>query len=315
VTWLDGSTWQASVPLGAGVNSVVLEGTNLQGVVVGTDSIVITNTGGIVPAEAGNLVISELMYHPANATPAELATLGIASIDADQFEFMELFNIGTNIVDLKDATFSSGITFTFPATTLAPGARIVLVRNATAFTARYPGVTVFGTYIGGLSNGGERILLLDSSGVPIVDFTYLGDTTWPPETDGLGFSLTLKNPATSASNVGGNWRGSTALNGSPASNDALNPASYATILDYALAATPTASIEGGFATLTWKERIGADAASVTAQISTDLLNWNEVAALVPLSNVVNTDGTRTVRARSAVPVGLKEFFRLRVEIP
>ena len=315
VTWLDGSTWQATVPLGAGANTVTLEGTNLQGTVVGTDSIVITNTGGVAPAEVGNLVISELMFHPADATSAELATLGVASIDADQFEFMELLNIGANIVDLNEATFGSGITFTFPTATLAPGARLILVRNATAFAARYPGVSAFGTYIGGLSNGGERILLLDRGGIPIVDFTYIGDATWPPETDGLGFSLTLKNPATSASNVGANWRVSTALNGSPASGDALNPAAHATVLDYALAATPTASVEGGFATFTWKQRIGADDATITQQISTDLATWNEGPALVPLNNVVNTDGTRTIRVRSATAAGVKEFFRLRVQVP
>ncbi|MEK0449800.1 MAG: hypothetical protein RL088_2068 [Verrucomicrobiota bacterium] len=315
VTWLDGSTWQAAVPLGAGANNIVLEATNLQGAIVGADSITITNIGGLVPAAAGNIVISELMYHPANATVAELAALGIASIDADQFEFLELLNTGTNTVDLKDATFGSGITYTFPPATLAPGSRLILVRNATAFAARYPGVAVFGTYTGGLSNGGERILLLDRGGLPIVDFTYLADATWPPETDGAGFSLTLKNPASSASGTGTNWRVSSALNGSPANGDALNIGSFAGILDYALAAQPTASIEAGFATFTWKQRIGADSATITAQLSPDLTTWNEGAALVPLSNLVNADGTRTIRIRSATPAGTKEFFRVRVVVP
>ena len=316
LTWLNGSTWQVTVPLSAGVNNLVLEGLNQQGVNVGTDIIFITNTGPTVPAEAGNLVVSELMFHPADATAGELATLGVASIDADQFEFMELLNIGTNPVDLTSATFDTGITYTFPTATIQPGDRIILVRNSAAFSARYgAGVTIFGTYAGGLSNSGERILLLDRGGVQIVDFTYLGDTTWPVETDGLGYSLTLKNPATSPSSAGANWRVSTALNGSPSLGDALNPASYATVLDYALALTPRATIEAGYATFTWRQRIGADAATITQQISTDLATWNEGAALVPLSNVVNTDGTRTIRARSATAPGVKEFFRLRVQVP
>ena len=48
-------------------------------------------------------------------------------------------------VDLD--TFGAGLTYTFPAATLAPGARLVLVRNAAAFSARYgAGVIVF-TYL------------------------------------------------------------------------------------------------------------------------------------------------------------------------
>ncbi len=316
LTWLTGSQWQVTVPLGAGANSFTLEALDMQNAVVATDTIIITNTGPTVPAEAGNLVISELMYHPANATPAELATLGVASIDPDQFEFIELLNIGTNPVDLLNATFGAGLTYTFPAATLAPGARLVLVRNAAAFSARYgAGVIVFGTYTGGLSNSGEQIQLLDRGGLVIVDFTYLGDATWPAETDGLGYSLTLKNPSTAASAVGGNWRVSTALSGSPSSGDALNPAIYATPLDYALAVPPSAAIEAGYATFTWLERIGADTAIITPQIATDLATWSEGAAIVPLTNVVNTDGTRTLRVRSAAAPGVKEFFRLRVQLP
>ena len=317
LTWLSGSSWQVIVPLGAGANNLTLEGVNLQGAVVGTDSIVITNTGATVPAAAGNLVISELMYHPADATAAELATLGVATIDADQFEFIEFLNIGTNPVDLKDATFSVGITYTFPAATVPSGGRVILVRNSAAFAARYgAGVSIFGTYTGGLSNSGERILLLDRGGSPILDFSYLADATWPAETDGPGFSLTLKNPSSNPSAASSaNWRVSTALNGSPGSGDALSPGGYATILDYALAATPGATIDTGYATFTWKQRIGADAASVTPQISTNLTTWNEGSAIVPLSDVVNNDGTRTIRVRSASAAGVKEFFRLRVQVP
>lgn len=313
LTWLTASSWQVTVPLGAGATTITLEALNPQSGFVANDSIVITNTGPTVPAAAGNLVISELMVHPADATPAELAALNVASIDADQFEFIEFLNIGTNPVDLANATFDTGITYTFSSTTLAPGARLILVRNPAAFAARYPGVTVFGTYGGGLSNSGERLLLLSSGGQIILDIDYLTDATWPAETDGDGYSLTLKNPATSPSGLGANWRVSTAINGSPSGTDALNPGSYPTILDYALDTKPTAAIESGFATFTWRQRIGADAATITPQLSTDLVTWT--SPLVPLSNVVNTDGTRTIRVRSATAPGVKEFFRLHVAVP
>ena len=58
---------------------------------------------------------------------------------------------------------------------------------------------------------------------------------------------------------------------------------------------------------------GADAATITPQLSTDLTAWT--GALVPLSNVVNPGGTRTIRLRSATAPGVKEFFRLHVAVP
>ena len=150
------------------------------------------------------------MYHPAPPTPAEIAA---GYIDADDFEFVELVNIGTNPVDLTDAAFTSGITFTFPTATLAAGARFILVRNFAAFTARHPGVTVFGVYAGKLENGGEQLLLLDRANVPILDFTYGDSAPWPVEADGAGFSLTLIDPNASPANAA-NWRVSVLPNGS-----------------------------------------------------------------------------------------------------
>ncbi len=46
LAWLDGTTWQLTVPLEAGPNDVVLVATDLHGEVVGTDTIVVTSTGG-----------------------------------------------------------------------------------------------------------------------------------------------------------------------------------------------------------------------------------------------------------------------------
>jgi hypothetical protein len=46
VTWVDDLTWQVIVPLDHGPNDVTLVATDLQGEVVGTDSIVVTSTAG-----------------------------------------------------------------------------------------------------------------------------------------------------------------------------------------------------------------------------------------------------------------------------
>ena len=44
LTWLDGSTWQVNVPLQPGANDVTLLAMDLEGAVVGTDSVVVTAT-------------------------------------------------------------------------------------------------------------------------------------------------------------------------------------------------------------------------------------------------------------------------------
>jgi hypothetical protein len=315
LTWLDGTTWQITVPLGAGATTIQLEATTIQSAVVGTDSIAITNTSTTVPAAAGNLVISELMYHPANPTAAEIATLGPLAND-DDFEYIELLNISANTVELGGATFASGVNYTFPAATLAAGARIILVRNATAFSARYgPGVAVFGTFDGKLQNDGERVHLLSSGGQTIVDFTYLGVPGWPAETDGAGFSLTLKNPTADPNeSLASNWRVSTLPNGSPGGNDALEPGAFASPVDFAIATLPSSTLDPGQTTYTWTERIGADTASVQPQVSTNLVQWNPAIAAAPMEITINNDGTRTVVLPVELPAGNREYFRLEVII-
>ena len=77
-------------------------------------------------------------------------------------------------------------------TSLAPGARVLVVKNLAAFSARYgSGLPVAGQFAGTLDNGGERIRLIDAAGEEILDFDYEDD--WYPITDGLGFSLVVVN--------------------------------------------------------------------------------------------------------------------------
>ena len=71
------------------------------------------------PQSFQNLVVNELHYHP--------AVTGTA--DADDFEFIELFNKGATPLRLDDVSFSRGVSFHFPKnTTLAAGQYLVLVR-------------------------------------------------------------------------------------------------------------------------------------------------------------------------------------------
>lgn len=312
LTWVNGSTWQVVLPVGAGANIVSLEALNQQGQIVGTDTITITNTGSIVPAAAGILAITEIMYHPADPSGAEI-TAGF--IDADQFEFIELQNISANPVDLTGASFTDGITFTFTGGSLAPGGRLLLVSNPAAFAQRYgAGIPIFGTYTGALNNAGDHLLLLDRGGSAILDFTYDDKLPWPTEADGAGHSLTLINPTMNPATAS-NWRVSAALGGAPNASDSLNQASFPNLLDYALVSFPVETMVAGHAQFTWQQRIAADNVTITPRLSTDLTTWNadpgDGTKLQILSNVVNTDGSRTITAR-AVEADTRQFFHLLI---
>ena len=128
---------------------------------------------------------------------------------SDDYEYVEFYNAGTAAIDLtryvlvKDAK-NDGLAFTFPAATLDAGAFIVVVEDATAFAARYQnassaynqeGVTVLGTWSGGLGNNGEVLILQDPSGQEVFQFKYDDASDWPAEANGLGSSLELKDPA------------------------------------------------------------------------------------------------------------------------
>ncbi|MGY8691286.1 MAG: lamin tail domain-containing protein, partial [Verrucomicrobiales bacterium] len=71
-------------------------------------------------------------------------------------------------------------------------------------------------YAGGLKNGGEKLTLLDSHSQPIVRFRYDDNEPWPSSADGLGFSLTLKDPRSKQNpDKASAWRASSEVHGSP----------------------------------------------------------------------------------------------------
>lgn len=144
---------------------------------------------------------TEIMYNP---------------VDGDAYEFIELQNIGAVAVDMGGFSFD-GITFVFPdGSSLGSGGVIVLASSANpaAFAARYPGVAVTGYYDGQLSNGGERIALLDRNGNTVVSVEYEDAGGWPTAPDGGGQALEIMDPNGDPDDPA-NWRASPSANGSP----------------------------------------------------------------------------------------------------
>ena len=118
---------------------------------------------GRLPAE---VVISEIMYHPASEKTAE--------------EFIELHNTGTTAADVSGWAFTSGVTFTLPpASTIPAGGRLVVAADSAAFAAKYPSVAnVVAGWTGRLSNSSNMIILVDALGVKMDEVDYSDDGDW-----------------------------------------------------------------------------------------------------------------------------------------
>ena len=126
------------------------------------------------------LELTEIMYDPPS----------FGSTNGDQLEFLEMKNIGTNTLNLSGLTFTAGLHFTFTnGTLLGPGQFFVIGRDASAFHAKYPGVTLNGLYTGKLDNGGETITLSQTNGAGVFSVAYNNTTPWPVTPHGFGYSL------------------------------------------------------------------------------------------------------------------------------
>ena len=292
-----------------------------------------------VPADASNLVISEFHYHPAEpSSPDEID----GGFDADDFEFVEFMNVGSQPIDMEGVVVSSGINFTFGSNNTIPsGGRMLIVENAGGFAVRYSGQIGslrFGTdsvgsneYAGKLSNGGEPLVITDASGVLIQDFTYSDNLPWPPEADGEGSSLVLISPEqlpdhslatnwTAGNQPGGN-PGGAALFGFQGDPDADDDSDgFSAFLEYALGSSDSvagdSALESGigaflvdgeteeYMVVSHQRNLHAvNAVTIEPQLSGDLEEWSGIPDVVFVSETDNLDGTSTVVYRSALPIG------------
>jgi Lamin Tail Domain len=152
-----------------------------------------TNTPGTNNSTilVGDIVINELMYDP------------IGGNDADQY--IELYNQGTNTVNLAGWQFTSGVTFTFPSVTIAPNGYLVVAQSITNLFAKYANLNsgnTVGNYGGKLAHKGEQPTLsmpqtLYTNTTILVtedQVAYGTGGRWCEWASGGGSSLELKDP-------------------------------------------------------------------------------------------------------------------------
>jgi hypothetical protein len=167
----------------------------------------------------GDLIISELNYHPP---------------DSENYEFVELYNTTSNQLDLTGVQLTGGITYLFPnGFSVAPNGFALAVKSLSSFAARYqatnspdyyPNLNVAGAYSGKLSNSGDSVVLVASNGVELCEVNYQTSGAWPTRAGGEGSSLELADlnaAAATTTNInaylarGLNWKSSSLWGGSP----------------------------------------------------------------------------------------------------
>lgn len=301
---------------------------------------------GEEPASSENIVVSEIMYNPSDPSDAEEAA---GYDDKDDFEFIELLNIGDKQVSLAGARLRGAADFNFAEdTSLAPGARLVLVSNMEAFAMRY-GTPIMpaGEYSGGLTNSGARVFLRAHDRSTIHEFNYSDDEPWPQDADGEGKSLVLQGEMSNPDPaLPGSWKAGATEGGTPGTEEGggggpVDPEpgegfagwlaeqfsaeeladeaisgpdadadedGLPTLAEYYLGGDPLAAESdkapgvawaGDALELTFNRVIGSDDVDASLQVSTDLIEWTDVAATEEVTQPNNGDGTETVVWRDA----------------
>lgn len=168
--------------------------------------LALSTTMVLAQSAVGNVVISEIMYNPPEA-------------GADSLEFIELYNRGSQPVNLQGCTFAAGVVFTFQsAHILQPGQYVVVGIDSAAMLRNF-GVAAYRFSSGALSNSGERIELRDGQGNIVDSLRYSNAAPWPTPANGLGSSLVLCD-ASADNALPGSWASSTtsagfSINGLP----------------------------------------------------------------------------------------------------
>ncbi|MEZ6101530.1 MAG: lamin tail domain-containing protein [Pirellulaceae bacterium] len=184
-------------------------------------------TLGCANAEAfgGEVVISEIQYHAGE--PSAIAKLIDPTITASDLEFIEIHNPSNASVNLGDWRIRGGIDFDFPAGTMLPADKALIVVpfnpldtsneiRLIAFRVHYnldPTTVVLGGYSGQLNNDSERIRLERpvAGSLPkqwsAEEIVWYDDVApWTTEADGTGNSLQRRAPVFYANDPHA-WRG------------------------------------------------------------------------------------------------------------
>jgi len=143
-----------------------------------------------------DLVITEILYNqPGN----------------DTLEFIELYNKGSQPLNLEGYKVTSGFDYVFPNYVLQPGSYVVVARYADFFEQTF-GIKPLEWTSGALSNSGEKIVIKTPVGLVADSVEYDNKKPWDNKADGEGSSLVLCD-VNSNNAFGYNWDASNDIGG------------------------------------------------------------------------------------------------------
>ncbi len=167
------------------------------------------------------LVVSELMFNPA-PPPAG------STFRSDDFEFVELQNVGPEPFSMDGVQLTDAVKFTFPVGAVPPvppNGFVLIVRKRAAFESRYTAdrMVIAGEYNPTLGNSSGTVGVRGAIDEPITRFRYLG--SWYPEAAGQGHSIVPVDPRAPQETLSTKeaWRPSAAAGGSPGEPDGALP--------------------------------------------------------------------------------------------
>ncbi|PYK99901.1 MAG: hypothetical protein DME19_07015, partial [Verrucomicrobia bacterium] len=205
LTWTTVTNWTLNYALGAGANTLNVQGYDLRGMPLAGSSDLITITyTGTAEQPQDFLLINEIMYNPAVPDASFIEIYNKSAATA--------FDVSNFRIDGADFAFDEG-------TIVQPGGFLVVANDPVAFAAAYGNsIPVAGVFDGGLNNGGETLKLVKPGATPDQDLildqvTYDSAPPWPTAANGFGPSLQLIDPNQDNNRVV-NWAAAT-TNGTP----------------------------------------------------------------------------------------------------
>lgn len=160
-----------------------------------------------VSSRGTGLIISEIMYHPANH-PANL-----------NLEFIEIFNTDFVDEDIGGFRLAGSVAYTFPVDTVIPARHYRVIAKDPAALFQGMGVGgAMGPFEGNLPNSGGTVELWSKHGALLLGVDYGTDDPWPVSADGAGHSLVLLRPDYGERDPRA-WGPSGRMGGSPGASD------------------------------------------------------------------------------------------------
>ena len=272
------------------------------------------------PVAPGDLIFSELHYHP--------------SVNGE-LEFIELQNVSGHAVNLRGARFSVGVRYRFSKTQntlLSPGGRLLLVKSQYDMQqALGLDLPIAGVYQANLSNQGELLELVDAQGETLASVEYGDGTPWPSAADGKGPSLVFHG-ASQALGQSQHWLPGAAKGGTPGKGDGhrylMNPLldannnGQADLVEYALGQAPEppqltvehlegeAGLELRASYVAWQNTAATDVRLI-AEGSSDLRVWRPLNAVQTVTQRDRRLECRWTHQAAAAEAPVM-FYRLRI---